>query len=71
MITLTLFLLQFVVAMYFCVAFVLFLSFIFRGYNITMTRFDTQEKKDIKGIKKILLCFGLSLIWPVVIKLNN
>ena len=71
MITLTLFLLQFVVAMYFCVAFVLFLSCIFRGYNITMTRFDTQEKKDIKGIKKILLCFGLSLIWPVVIKLNN
>ena len=71
MITLTLFLLQFVVAMYFCIALVLFLSFIFRGYNVTMTRFDTQEKKDIKGIKKILLCFGLSLIWPVVIKLNN
>lgn len=71
MITLTLFLLQFMIAMYFCIAFALFLSFIFRGYNVTMTRFDTQEKKDIKGIKKILLCFGLSLIWPVVIKLNN
>lgn len=71
MITIALFLLQFMIAMYFCIAFALFLSFIFRGYNVTMTRFDTQEKKDIKGIKKILLCFGLSLLWPVVIKLND
>lgn len=69
MITL-LFILEVILFFYLLVAFGLFVGFMIRGVNVTLTKLDDNSVTQITGKRKILICFGLSLIWPIVLKFN-
>ena len=56
---------------YFLIAFFVFMNFIIRPYNMTLTMKDTKIKTELHGWRKIKWFFFFSLIWPFVIYLNK
>ena len=51
---------------YLSVAFVVFLNFLIRPFNMKVTRKDTGVTTEFHGFKKIKWLFIFSLIWPFV-----
>ena len=56
---------------YFSIAFFVFINFIIRPYNMTLTMKDTGIKTELHGWRKIKWFFFFSLIWPFIIYLNK
>lgn len=55
------------ILIYLFVAFLLFSSFLLKGYNVSITYFDNNEKEYLEGFKKLKWCFVLCLLWPVIL----
>lgn len=51
---------------YLLIAFVVFLNFLIRPSNMTVTRNDIGITTEFHGFRKIKWLFILSLIWPFV-----
>lgn len=55
------------ILIYLFVAFLLFSSFLLKGYNVSITYFDNNEKEYLEGFKKLKWCIILCLLWPVIL----
>ena len=62
--------LTFLFYVYIIGAIILLLSFIFRGYNVTITTFSDGKKINLQGSKKIWVLIFMCLLWPVIIIKN-
>lgn len=52
---------------YLSIAFVIFLNFLIRPFNMKVTRKDTGVTTEFHGFKKFKWLFIFSLIWPFVL----
>lgn len=56
---------------YLSVAFIVFINFIIRPYNMTITNNMTNKKEEIYGFKKVKWLFLFSLLWPITIHFSK
>lgn len=70
MITL-LFCLELLASVYLLVAFLMVSILCIKNYNVTVTHFDTNEKEEITGFRKIKYYIFMALLWPITIKLRG
>lgn len=70
MITL-LFCLELLAIVYLLVAFLMVVILCIKNYSVTITHYDTNEKEDITGFRKIKYYIFMALLWPITIKLRG
>ena len=70
MITL-LFCLELLAIVYLLVAFLMVVILCIKNYSVTITHYDTNEKEDITGFRKIKYYIFMALLWPITIKLRR
>lgn len=71
MIETTIKVLLFVLAVYFGIGIILAIIFGIKGFNVTITNYNTDTKYEIKGYKKYLSLLLLCVVWPMVITFDN
>lgn len=59
------------ISLYFIIAIGMTLMFTFGNFKITATIQKDNVKKELKGIKKFIACFIISLIWPYILSKND
>lgn len=48
----------------------LLLSFLIKGYNVTITTFSDGKKTNLQGFKKIWALIIMCLLWPIIMIKN-
>ena len=64
-------LLELLASVYLLVAFLMLLILCMKNYNVTVTHFDTNEKEEITGPRKLKYYLFMAFLWPITIKLRG
>lgn len=64
-------LLETLAGVYLLVAFLMLLILCMKNYNVTVTHFDTNEKEEITGPRKLKYYLFMAFLWPITIKLRG
>lgn len=66
-----LFCLSIILGAYLLISLILFLSFVFGKFAVTITNTTTNEKQQITGFKKIKYFLFMAICWPITIHFNK